>query len=169
MAIWRTPYGWKARVQVKGQTYTPGQLFKYKAEAQAWVKAEKELRKKQEPPTVGTFHGLYELIQQYLDDAQARFDHRTYMEKQLCLRRFYEALGDTDPQGITPPQVLEFLRSRAQYQAHGRMASGTANAFNKDRKNLGAFFLWLRRVHGLMVDPVAPIAIGYRMKSVHGG
>ena len=143
MPIWKTKYGWRTRVEVNGQKHY-GPTFKYKAQAQEWCQEEKAHQKSLEPSNTS----ILSLADRYLDDVQANQTYKTYMEKRGALQRLVSAVGDVEPGQVTPIQVAELLNQRARV---------SNNASNKDRKNIKAFYSWLRDYYGLMHDPTAPI------------
>lgn len=152
MAIWKTKYGWRARAQVEGVTYQIQGTFRLKADAKNAVRDKIEAVKARlaQPQNTSTSLGLYELSGRYLDWAETQFTHRTYHEKRSCLMRFVAFAGDqTLPADVTPLLVSDYLERRAR--------DASNNAANKDRKNLKAFYSWLRDVHGILHDPTGPI------------
>jgi integrase len=151
MGIWKTKWGWRAEFMLNGQRIRAKGFFKYKDEARQWVKEEKNLVKEQakEPSSKDDQLSLYDLSQTYLADCETRYGAKTVDEKRYCLERFYGAIGDMTIIDVTPPMVLEFVNARAKTQS--------ANAANKDRKNLRAFYSWVQEMYGIMYDPTAPI------------
>ena len=132
------------RIRAKG-------FFQYKDEARQWLKDEKERLKKEVrgPSSKDEHHMLYDLSQVYLTDCETRYGAKTVDEKRFCLERFYKSVGDIAVTDVTSPMVLEFVNERAKTQS--------ANAANKDRKNLRAFYSWIQAMYGIMYDPTAPI------------
>ncbi len=92
---------------------------------------------------------LYDLCQTYLTDSETRHRTKTVDEKRYCLERLYKITDDMTIIDVTPLMILEFLNARTKSQS--------ANAANKDRKNLRAFFSWVHEMYGIMYDPTAPI------------
>lgn len=146
MSIWKTKWGWRARVIVNKAIYPAPGYFQYKAEAKAWCKAEKERRKDQPQDSV-TF-ALTALVEQYLDAVQVGQSHKTYEEKRGALERLLAGLGDVDPVTVTPAQIDALLVERARALSN--------NAANRDRKNYKTFFRWLQDFHGILHDPTGP-------------
>ncbi len=132
------------RIRAKG-------FFQYKDEARQWLKDEKARLKKEakKPSSADEHRSLYELCQVYLTDCETRYGAKTVDEKRFCLERFYKSVGDMAVTDVTPPMVLDFVNERSKTQS--------ANAANKDRKNLRAFYSWVQAVYGIMYDPTAPI------------
>ena len=151
MSIWKTKWGWRAEFMLNGERIRAQGFFKYKDEARQWVKDEKERVKAEakEPSSPDRQHSLYDLCQTYLADCETRYGAKTVDEKRYCLERFYNSVGDIAVTDVTPPMVLEFVNVRAKNQS--------ANAANKDRKNLRAYYSWVQEMYGLMYDPTAPI------------
>jgi integrase len=132
------------RIRAKG-------FFQYKDEARQWLKDEKaRLREEAKGhSSADEHHLLYDLSQVYLTDCETRYGAKTVDEKRFCLERFYKSAGDIAVTDVTAPMVLEFVNDRARTQS--------ANAANKDRKNLRAFYSWVQAMYGIMYDPTAPI------------
>jgi len=148
MAIWRTKWGWRARVQIEKQTYYVPGVYKLKSEAKAAAKQEKE-KIKTAMVSTDISPCLYELAGRYLDYAEIQFSMTTYQEKRHCLQRLVSYLGDVSPAEVNTATVANFLVERARLQSN--------NAANKDRKNIKAFFRWLQDYHGIIHDPTGPI------------
>jgi integrase len=151
MSIWKTKWGWRAEFMLNGERIRAQGFFKYKDGARQWVKDEKARLKEEAkgPSSAGDQVSLYDLTQAYLTDCETRYGAKTVDEKRYCLERFYKAVGDIAVTDVTPPMVLEFVNERAKTQS--------ANAANKDRKNLRAFYSWGQAMYGIMYDPTAPI------------
>jgi len=151
MSIWKTKWGYRAEFMLNGERIRAQGFFKYKDEARQWVKDEKTRVKKEatEPSSPDRKHSLYDLCQAYLSDCETRYGAKTVDEKRYCLERFYKFVGDVAVTDVTPPMVLEFVNDRAKNQS--------ANAANKDRKNLRAYYSWVQEMYGVMYDPTAPI------------
>ncbi len=146
MPIWKTKYGWRTRIEVRGRKIY-GPTFKYKAAAQEWCKAEKRRRKESGASPV--ISGLLSLVEHHLDEVQVKFSLKTYYEKRSCLERFLSAVGDIAPTAVTPEMVSRLLLERAK--------DVSPNASNKDRKNIKAFYRWLQDYHGILYDPTAVV------------
>ena len=151
MSIWKTRWGWRAEFMMNGERIRAKGFFQYKDEARQWLKDEKERLKKEVrgPSSKDEHHMLYDLSQVYLTDCETRYGTKTVDEKRFCLERFYKSVGDIAVTDVTSPMVLEFVNERAKTQS--------ANAANKDRKNLRAFYSWVQAMYGIMYDPTAPI------------
>jgi site-specific recombinase XerD len=151
MGFWKTKWGWRAEFMLNGERIRAQGFFRYKGEARQWIKDEKERVKVEakEPSSPDRQHSLYDLCQAYLTDCETRYGAKTVDEKRYCLERFYNSVGDIAVTDVTPPMVLEFVNDRAKNQS--------ANAANKDRKNLRAYYSWVQEMYGFMYDPTAPI------------
>lgn len=126
-------------------------FFQYKDEARQWVKEEKKQLKKNRGKSFSQDRDLsmWRLSQEYLADCKINYSRKTFDEKQHCLNRFYKTMGDLKVTEIDPPMILDFINKRARSQI--------ANAANKDRKNIKAFYSWVQQVYGILYDPTAPI------------
>ncbi|GEM_PF-690609 len=146
MPTWRTKYGWRTRVEVRGEKVY-GPTFPYKAQAKAWCAAEKKRRAGRTLPS-GT-SGLLSLVELHLDEVQINRTSKTYYEKRGSLERLLAHVGNAEPEAVTPPDILQLLNQRA------REASN--HAANKDLKNIRSFYRWLARHYGILHDPTAVI------------
>jgi integrase len=82
----------------------------------------------------------------YLDYSK-RFDRKTYLEKRSVCRRFMETrASETSVGRVTEEMVLAFLDRRAEEKS--------ANASNKDRKNLLAMWHWGEEILRMTYNPV---------------
>ena len=151
MSIWKTKWGYRAEFMLNGERIRAQGFFKYKDEARQWVKDEKARVKAEakDPTSKDEQLSLYDLSQAYLTDCQTRYGSKTVDEKRYCLERFYKAAGDIAVTDVTSPMVLDFINDRVN--------TLSANAANKDRKNLRAFYSWVQEMYGIMYDPTAPI------------
>ncbi len=151
MAIWKTKWGYRADFMLAGKRIRAKGFFKYKDEARLWIKNEKERLKENQRrfSSQGNDLSLWGISHKYLADCQLNYSKKTLQEKQFCLKRFYEFMGDIQVMAVTPPQVLDFINNRAKTQSN--------NAANKDRKNIKAFYRWVQEVYGVMYDPTGPV------------
>jgi integrase len=153
MALWKTEWGWRAELMMKGERIRSKGFFKYKDEARQWIKEEKTRLKADLKNSSLTDkekdQSLWSLSQKYLADCKVNYSEKTFGEKKFCLERFYDYVGDVDVTMIEPLTILNFINERAKNQSN--------NAANKDRKNLKAFYQWVQEMTGIMYDPTAPI------------
>jgi hypothetical protein len=83
-------------------------------------------------------------------DYSRRFDNKTYLEKRfLCRRLIGEWGSDLLVNAVTEEMILTFLDKRAQDQS--------ANASNKDRKNLLAMWHWGQDILRVPDNPIEKI------------
>ena len=151
MAIWKTKWGYRAELMHKGERVRAQGFFKYKDEARQWVKDEKSrvIENQKRYSSQENDLGLWYLAQTYLADCKINYGIKTFDEKRYCLERFYNFVGEVSVLDITPPMILEFVNERAKTQS--------ANAANKDRKNIKAFYSWVQQLYGVLYDPTAPV------------
>jgi integrase len=130
-------------VRFKGERYTA--TFQKKRDALSWEeKKRKELKAVRKTPVD---MDLMTFCLGYLDHAQ-RYSTKTYKEKKLvCRRILQEWEADTGVNDITPQMINEYLLEQSQLRS--------ANASNKDRKNLLAMWNWGKKIMGLKNNPVA--------------
>ena len=92
---------------------------------------------------------LLEFCTRYLNFAE-RYVFKTFDEKRTLCRRIVRVWGEEiSVDDITPDVVLDYLEGRAKSQS--------ANAYNKDRKNLLAMWNWGQKYHGITNNPIAII------------
>ncbi|ABW68537.1 tyrosine-type recombinase/integrase [Desulfosudis oleivorans] len=149
MSIWKTKWGYRAEFMHRGKRILAKGFFKYKDEARQWIKKEKEIAKNRQRYSSPDNLSLWYLAQKYLADCKLNYSQKTFDEKEFCLTRFYNAVGDIDVTEIQPYTILDFINDRAIQQSN--------NAANKDRKNLKAFYSWLRDYYNILYDPVAVV------------
>jgi len=135
---------WRGMVMVQGQRQTA--TFDTRREARTWEEGQrKELRRGSTTPTIS----LLEAYTEYLEEVQARHVKATFLEKQYLGRRMMAAWGtETGVAAVNPEMVQKLLMTR--------LKDASANAANKDRKNLQAFFRWLE-LKGIYHNPVLHI------------
>lgn len=138
---------WKGVVKKGTERFT--HQFQTKTEAKAWeVEKWKELENpKQEKTETGM--DLLSLSNNYLDFCQRRFSATTYGEKRKLCANVLKEWGNVNINEITPVMVIKHLSDRAQKVSD--------NTWNRDRKNLLAMFNWLRKIHGVLHNPVVNI------------
>jgi integrase len=144
----------------KGERVRAQGFFKYKDEARQWVKDEKSrvIENQKRYSSQENDLGLWSLAQKYQADCKINYGIKTFDEKRYCLERFYNFVGDVSVLDITPPMILEFVNERAKTQS--------ANAANKDRKNIKAFYSWVQQLYGVLYDPTAPVKMKRHEKRI---
>ena len=135
---------WRAVVTHKGRRYQA--MASTKKDAVVWENEKrKELRQNEERLQKGM--DLMTFCNKYLDYAE-RFTKRTYDEKKALSRRIIKVWGaNIIVDQISPDMVLPYLDDQAQNRS--------ANASNKDRKNLLALWNWGQDILDLPINPVA--------------
>ncbi|MFH1060476.1 MAG: site-specific integrase [Pseudomonadota bacterium] len=146
MPVWRTKYGWRTRVEVNGEKIY-GPTFPRKGLAVKWCEEKKAAQR--HAPVRTILPTLETLAQGYLDYAETRYTHDTYVEKRACLFRLINQVGNIELSEISPAMILTLLNERAK--------TISANTHNRDLKNLKAFFSWCRKMHRQAYDPTAPL------------
>jgi integrase len=129
---------WRGVVKIKGRRVAQ-KLFKLKREAARW---EMEERKRLTNPI--TDMALLILCNKYLDYA-TKFQPKVYDEKKAVCRRIISAWGKDLPVSLITAEMAEiYLRDQKNNRS--------ANASNKDRKNLKA--MWNKaKVYGIQYNP----------------
>ena len=136
---------WRGAVMVDGNRVVKD--FSSKKDARAWEEAEKERLRNPGIPKTQEDTGFVLLVNDYLDYCQDRYVDKTYEEKKYILNLFGDFLGqDFSIINITEKQIIDYLSSVKQ-----RIS---ANAANVHRKNLLAFWSWLRKYYGIKHNPV---------------
>lgn len=136
---------WRATPQHKGKRLRT-KLFSTKKEALKYEIKQKALAKQrernlQEGPDLLTFCSKYLLYAN-------RFSKNTLKEKQSLCKRILKTWGPNTPvESITPEIVETYLADQA--------AKRSANASNRDRKNLLAMWTKGCKTYGLLSNPVA--------------
>ena len=131
---------WRAKITVKGQRYTS--LQNTKKEAIQW---EIRIRKRLKKILSGT--NLINFCTKYLNYAE-KFSRKVYEEKQrVCKRILYKFGPDILVDDITTEMADTFLKEQKELRS--------ANAANKDRKNLLAMFniAIKKKWGGVLVNP----------------
>jgi len=123
---------WRGHVMYQGERHT--KKFPTKKAAKKWeIEKRKKLKKEFKQRRRGT--DLLTFSLKYLSFAEKRFTEKTYQEKRLTVRRLmeWEKLGpDFIVADITPSLAEEYLDIQEEKRS--------ANAANKDRKNLSAMW-----------------------------
>lgn len=128
---------WRATKMIDGKRRQ--KLFQTKKEALKWETAQSiETWEKVEIPSISWI----DFATAYLNYAQDKFAHKTFMEKRLAFRRSMKEIApQMDAERVTPAQALKLLRDTA--------LNNSGYAANKTRKNLAAAWAWGVRYHGL--------------------
>jgi len=135
---------WRAKVTYQGQRYT--RLKGTKTEALDW-ESEKRRKLKENAKSLPSGPDLLSLCSKYVIYAE-RFSKKTHGEKKTVCKMLLAALGgDTLIADITPGDIQTYIDDQARIR--------TANAANKDRKNLHALWEYGRRFMGLATNPVS--------------
>ena len=134
---------WRGKVTFKGLRYTS--LHRIKKDAVAWeVKKKRELKGQEKALLKGP--DLLTFCSKYLIYAE-RYSKKTYDEKKSLTKRILKEWGTETPvESIS----VEMVQSYLDFQAKLR----SANASNKDRKNLMAIFNWGKRFLNFRTNPV---------------
>lgn len=137
---------WRAVVTYMGKRYQ--KLFRNKRDAVEWESStRKDLEKTEKLLQTGM--DLVTFCTKYLDYA-TRYSGKTYEEKKGLCRRLIIAWGqDCIVQQVTPDMVLSFLDEQANTRS--------ANASNRDRKNLLAMWNWGIDIFDFHGNPVVKI------------
>lgn len=110
-----------------------------------------ERKKRTAEPTPQTIHtGFVRLYNEYLRWCEMRYSHDTLTEKRTLAKRLLKFIGsDFDVATVTPRHISDFMLQRASEKSK--------NAANVARKNLLAFWSWMRKTHGMTSNPVAAL------------
>lgn len=138
--FWRATPKYKG---VRGKT----KRCKTKKEAGEWERSErKQLKETASRRQKGT--DLLTMTGRYLDHAERFLISKTYGEKKTVCRRILKAWGkDCIIDAITPAMAETYLIDQRKNR--------TANAVNKDRKNLNAMFNHAVKIYGVSTNPFA--------------
>jgi integrase len=145
MSVYLTKKGWRVDFTFEKQRVTKGH-FQTKREAK---EEESKIRKrlKEERRKTPTDTAFLTLANKYLDYAEKRFVNKTYLEKAQVLKRLMKEWGsEIDIMDITPEKCIDYLTKRADETSN--------NAYNKDRKNLHAFFTWTSKILRVQHNPI---------------
>ncbi|MBU2549599.1 MAG: tyrosine-type recombinase/integrase [Proteobacteria bacterium] len=140
LIVKRGKHRWRASVQVNGisrQRVFPDDTKTSKRHAVLWEEEQRTQLEEDSKAVTGSLT-LIEWAEEYLDEAEKRFSHKTYDEKRRAFKRFLKVMPpETHLDQITPPQTLKYLRAQANQRS--------GHAANKDRKNLVAAWNWGRK------------------------
>ena len=92
---------------------------------------------------------LVSFCNRYMDHAQMRFVRKVFVEKKSLCLRFLEMCGNMPVGQVTSAMVEAYLTKQAKARS--------ANAYNKDRKNLAAMWAWGVKILDLPNNPVSKI------------
>jgi len=93
---------------------------------------------------------LLTLSSKYLDHSENQYTLKVYKEKQQVCKSLIKIWGqDTLAKEITPEMIFDYLSDQKNARS--------ANAANKDRKNLSALFAWGQEVFGYDEIPFNPV------------
>ena len=137
--------GWRGVIKVHGKRI--GQkTFQLKRDAAAWEKEQKE-RLKKGLALQGKLD-LLTICSQYLIHSKPRYVVKTYKEKKAVIELFLTFIGpDTLVANVTANDIQTYLDIQLEARS--------ANASNKDRKNLLAMWNYGMKFHGIEFNPVA--------------
>lgn len=136
--------GYRGSVVYKGIRET--KRFKRKKDANHWENKRKRELKKLYKRRAIRITSLSSTYSTYLNDVKARHRPVTYKEKRYLGQRMISLWGDADVLEITPEDINTFLLNRKNKLS--------AHAANKDRKNILAFYGWLKRIKGTIYNPI---------------
>ncbi|MFC1535004.1 tyrosine-type recombinase/integrase [Thermodesulfobacteriota bacterium] len=135
---------WRATPQYRGERL-PTKLFRSKKEAVEYEREAKKQKRKEQILPKGM--DLLTLCGRYLDYAE-RFTQKTYKEKQALCKRVVKEWGpDSTIENITGGHVQSYLDGQAKKRS--------ANASNKDRKNLISMWNFGCKFHGIRSNPTS--------------
>ncbi len=135
---------WRAQVRHEGKLHRKD--FGTKLEAQQWESHKRAELKEASQAKTQTATDSGDFFNQYLDHAELHFSRATYKEKKGLVLRFLEMFGNVSVYDVTPAMINEYLQKQAQTR--------TANAANRDRKNLLAMWNWGQQILDLPMNPV---------------
>ncbi len=139
--------GWQGQVRYQGNLYRAD--FPTKHQAADWeARKRKELRQETQSKT-RTGMDFLQFSNKYLDDAELRFTKKVFKEKKALSKALIAEWGNPDVDEITPQMISDYLMKQAQKRS--------ANAHNKDRKNLLAMWNWGCQILELPSNPVSRI------------
>ena len=142
----KTRDAWRAVIKQGGKRYTA--LFPTKKEALEW-ESETRSQLKKAASRAQSGMDLMTFCAKYLDHAE-QYSQKTYGEKKSLCRRILEVWGpETIVDEITPGMAKDFLDKRA--------ANTSANASNRDRKNLMAMWTYGQDFLELNSNPLKKI------------
>lgn len=135
---------WRAQVRHEGRIYRKD--CRTKRAAEEWEHAKREELKEVSKARIQTDMGSGDFFNRYLDHAKLSYTEGVYKEKKSLVTRFLEMFGNVSVYDVTPAMIHEFLQKQAQERS--------ANAANRDRKNLLAMWNWGQQILDLPTNPV---------------
>lgn len=127
-------FPWLGQVVVNGKQKR--KQFASKQAAIKWEVEEKAVLLAQNHQKTLTV-SLLDWATAYLDYAKTRFSEKTYEEKRMAFRLFFQSQGK-----LSALSVSEFHSSDAASHLQNQSVARTGNAANKQRKNLRAAWEW---------------------------
>jgi len=137
--------GWRASVMVNG--IRSQKRLPTKSAARRWEEEERSRLKSS--ATDATVTDTLTLCNRYIDYITPRISRITWYEKDALNKRILKAWGNVPLPSITPEMVSDYLMGQAEKRS--------ANASNKDRKNLLAMWTWGRKFLGVTHNPMTVI------------
>jgi integrase len=137
--------GWRGVIKVHGKRIAQ-KTFRLKRDAVEWENGGRQKLKRNEKASL---HGLdlLSFCSRYLIYSQ-RYSQKTYKEKEKVTKRILSLWGgDKIAQDISADDIQVYLDMQRDERS--------ANASNKDRKNLLAMWNYGRKFHELQFNPVA--------------
>ena len=93
---------------------------------------------------------LLTLCSKYLDHSENQFTIKVYKEKKIVCKTIIDLWGqDVLAKEISPEMIFDYLSNQKKNRS--------ANAANKDRKNLSALFSWGQEIFGYNEIPFNPV------------
>lgn len=137
---------WRAIFKINGKRHQ--KIFETKAEAKKWEIEEKARLKSLAQTPQGM--GLQIFFSKYLDHAEPNFSEKVYKEKCQLFKKVLDVWGKETPvETITVDIVATYLETQVKTRS--------ANAANKDRKNLLALWNWGIKRYDLPFNPVIKV------------
>lgn len=137
---------WRAIFKINGKRYQ--KIFVTKAEAKKWEVEEKAKLKSLAQTPQGMDLEIF--FSKYLDYAEHNFSEKVYKEKCYLFKKVMDVWGKETPvEAITVDMVATYLETQAKTRS--------ANAANKDRKNLLALWNWGIKRYDFSFNPVIKV------------
>lgn len=138
---------WRAVVKIGGKRAAQ-KRFETRKEARDWEHEErKRLLAEEEKKTLLDF---VQFSEKYLNMAKGQVSKDTHDEKVRVTKRFLKHLGTNLPvKEITPEHIANYLLAQSEERS--------ANAANKDRKELHSMWNWGMAILDLPTNPVAKV------------
>lgn len=136
---------WRAKVTYQGRRYTA--KFPTKGEAKEWEHGQRDRLRRMSRTQTGMDMLMY--CNKYTDFSCRHYSPKTAQEKQALCERILKEWGNITPESVTRDMILDYLEKQATLRS--------ANAYNKDRKNLMSMFGHGVKFSGLRLNPVVGI------------